>query len=128
MFGIAENEWERWVEGVTAFLNERVRLRRQTSYTEVNVVVSDRQGVELLDFSNSAHRSGMSHILRQVVLQDQEVTGSDRMLTALVIYLDENGPGPGFYELAVELGLLRRGANDDQKTVFWTGTVTALIG
>ena len=90
--------------------------------------MSDRQEVRILDFSNPAARLAMSHILRQVVLQDQADTGSDHILTAPVIYLDENGPGSGFYDLAVELGLLRNGATEDQKLIFWTSKVTELIG
>lgn len=121
------SDWERWVEGIIEFLSERARLERQTSYTEVNAVVSRRWDLAPLDFDNPRDRSAMSHMLREVVIRFQQQSGTNLMLTSIVIYLNENGPGAGFYALAVELGLLRRGATADQQLEFWIERVTAVF-
>jgi hypothetical protein len=51
---------------------------------------------------------------------------SGRMITALVIYLDENDAGPGFYRIAQEYGLLRKNASEQEKFEFWASEVTAV--
>ena len=108
-----------WILRVREFLLERLRLDRTTTYTEVNTVVANRLGVALLDFSNPADRDEMSRILREVVILDQRETGTQRLLTAIVIYLDSNEPGPGFFALGVELGLLASNATRDERLEFW---------
>ncbi|GAA2721523.1 hypothetical protein CAE01nite_00550 [Cellulomonas aerilata] len=45
------------------------------------------------------------------------------MLSAIVIYLNENDAGPGFYRFAATLGLLPSGASKDQRLTFWLGQV-----
>ncbi len=41
------------------------------------------------------------------------------MLSAIVIYLNENDAGPGFYRFAAAMGLLRPAASKDQRFDFW---------
>lgn len=41
------------------------------------------------------------------------------MLSAIVIYLNENDAGPGFYRFAAAMGLLRPAASKDQRLDFW---------
>jgi hypothetical protein len=43
------------------------------------------------------------------------------MLSALVQYLNESDAGPGFFDLAQPIGLLRSGDNDRVITVWKTG-------
>jgi len=45
------------------------------------------------------------------------------MLSALVIYLNGNGPGTGFYALGTQMGLLAR---DGDKLKFWTEQLNGL--
>lgn len=49
------------------------------------------------------------------------------MLSSLVIYLDANDAGGGFYTLAAEMGLLPRGASKHQKEAFWVGQMRVVI-
>jgi hypothetical protein len=41
------------------------------------------------------------------------------MLSAVVIYVDKNRPGDGFFTLAGELGLYGGSNNEENKIVFW---------
>jgi len=45
------------------------------------------------------------------------------MISALVIYLDANDAGPGFYQLAQDMGLLPRGASRQEREAFWVQQV-----
>ncbi len=42
------------------------------------------------------------------------------MLSAIVAYIDHNDAGPGYYSLAVQLGLLPNTATADDKLMFWS--------
>lgn len=59
---------------------------------------------------------------------DEELSVSGLMLSALVLYLNENDAGPGFYKLAVQRGLLPSSATANERRAFWVGQVTALQG
>jgi len=48
---------------------------------------------------------------------------TNAILSALVLYLNENSPGPGFFKLAQDLGLLPSGASADAKLEFWATQV-----
>jgi hypothetical protein len=61
----------------------------------------------------------MGAVLGDVV---KRTVGETRvMLSAIVAYIDRNDAGPGFYSLAVQLGLLPNTATADDKLVFWSG-------
>ena len=44
---------------------------------------------------------------------------------SIVLYLNENDAGSGFYRLAVDLNLLTPKPTADQRLVFWAGQVKA---
>ena len=48
------------------------------------------------------------------------------MLGALVINLQKEMPGDGFFKLAVAMGRLRAGATEDEKLAFWKSEVKAI--
>lgn len=48
------------------------------------------------------------------------------MLSAIVVYIDRNNAGPGFYKLAIDLGLLPNTATTDDKLAFWSTQVRAV--
>jgi hypothetical protein len=63
----------------------------------------------------------MGAVLGDVV---KRTVGETRvMLAAIVAYIGRNDAGPGFYSLAVQLGLLPNTATTDDKLVFWSGQV-----
>jgi hypothetical protein len=63
----------------------------------------------------------MGALLGQI--SHESVDEGGPMISAIVIYLDRNDAGGGFYNLAVELGLLRAEPTARQRDAFWTGQV-----
>jgi hypothetical protein len=106
------------------FLAEQARMERTTTYTELNAVLVRRTGARPFDFSKEAERAAMGALLGEVSEANLPEVGA--MLSALVIYLNENDAGSGFYGFATELGLLPAGATRDDKTRFWVNQVKAV--
>jgi hypothetical protein len=68
----------------------------------------------------------MGHLLGLIVRErNRPVTGL--MISALVVYIDGNDAGSGFYKLAQDLGELPPGTLSPRvKEEFWVGQVKAL--
>jgi hypothetical protein len=120
MFSRSDDEWGAIVADTQAFLEDQARLRRVTSYTDVNTALA-AAGHEPFDFSSQRDRSAVGAVLSDVVSRTIGDTGV--MLSAIVAYIDRNDAGPGFYSLAVQLGLLPNTATQDDKLVFWSSQV-----
>lgn len=125
-FGRDQAGWDLLVEAGEAFLIERARLGRLTSYTELNATLEHRTGLRCFDFQLQAERAAMGHLLGLIVVErNRLVTGL--MISALVIYLGGNDAGSGFYKLAQDLGQLSPGSLSSRvKEEFWVGQVKAL--
>lgn len=124
-YGRTRDEWNALSTGGRTFLVERARLGRPTSYTEFNVVLSQRTGLRAFDFDRADERAAMGYLLGRIVELDRPSSGL--MISALVNYLDENEPGSGFFSFAEEIGLLHRGASDEERLDFWAGQTAALM-
>lgn len=126
VFGRDEAEWDLLAAAGEAFLIERARLGRMTSYTELNAALERRTGARRFDFELQAERAAMGHLLGLIVTErNRPVTGL--MISALVIYLDGNDAGTGFYKLAQDLGELPPGALSARvKERFWVRQVEEL--
>jgi hypothetical protein len=59
----------------------------------------------------------MGHLLYMIVMRDWPQTRL--MLLALVLYLNGNDPGTGFYALAQDLEMLPGRVSTDEKEQFW---------
>ncbi len=114
MYGREDAEWEQLIEAGLAFLIERARMKRVTSYTELNSTLVRRTGLRGFDFEREDERAAMGYLLGLIVDRTYPITGL--MISGLVHYLNANDAGSGFYVLAVRLGKLRRGADKDE---FW---------
>lgn len=110
------------VSATQEILDERARLGRTTSYTELNAVFQRRTGLRAFRFEDASERASMGHPHGLVVERDFPTRGY--MLSALVIYLDGNDAGSGFYALATQMGLLKPGGD---KLAFWTEQVNGLM-
>jgi hypothetical protein len=117
MYGRDDATWSELTEAGQAFLTERARLRRTTSYTELNATLERRTGLPGFDFTHADERAAMGHLLYLVVMCDWPQTSL--MLSALVLYLNGNDPGTGFYALAQELGMLPPRPSAEKKEKFW---------
>lgn len=117
-------EWESLVDGCVRFLREQAALGRTTNYTEVNQTLQRRHAARRFDFDLDSERAAMGHLLGLVV--DEEYDATNLMISSIVLYLNENHAGPGFFTKAVELGLLQRNANPDERQAFWVEQVRAV--
>ncbi len=108
------------VDEAIAIIKDQARLRRITSYSDLNSALA-RRGHRPFDFSNQSDRTAMGAILGDAVKRTIGDTGV--MLSAIVAYIDRNDAGPGFYNLATHLGLLPNTATADDKLVFWSSQV-----
>src|SRR5262245_4085660 len=120
MFDRSDDEWDAMVTSTEAFLKDQARARRITSYSEVNSALAGA-GHRPFDFSITSHRNAVGAVLGDVVKRTIGDTGV--MLSAIVAYIDRNDAGPGFYNLAVQLGLLSNVATADDKLMFWSSQV-----
>jgi hypothetical protein len=124
-FGRDQTDWDLLAEAGEEFLIERARLGKFTSYTEMNATLERRTGLRRFDFNMQADRAAMGHLLGLIVERNRPVTGL--MISALVIYLDGNDAGSGFYKFAQDLGELPPDALSARvKEAFWIGQVKAL--
>jgi len=123
-YGRDDTEWDQLVEAGLAFLVRQARLRKVTSYTEINATLARRTGARPFDFGQDVERAAMGALLEEIGERDRPKSGV--MITALVNYLDENDAGPGFYTYAQRVGLLRKGANAGERLDFWAGQVGAV--
>jgi hypothetical protein len=123
VFGRDQADWDELAAAGEAFLIERARLGRLTSYTELNATLERRTGLPRFDFGLQAERAAMGHLLGVIVAErNRPVTGL--MISALVIYLDGNDAGTGFYRLAQDLGELAPGTLSARvKEQFWVSQV-----
>ena len=117
MYGRDDAAWSQLAEAGRAFLIERARLRRTTSYTELNTALERRTGLPGFDFTHADERAAMGHLLYMIVMRDWPQTRL--MLLALVLYLNGNDPGTGFYALAQDLEMLPGRVSTDEKEQFW---------
>ena len=125
-FGRDEADWDALVAAGEEFLIERARLGRLTSYTELNTAIERRTGIRDFRFELQAERAGMGHLLGLIVRERNRPVTS-LMISALVVYIDGNDAGPGFYKLAQDLGELPPGTLPLQvKEKFWIGQVKAI--
>jgi hypothetical protein len=122
-FGRDQADWDQLAAAGEAFLIERAGLGRLTSYTELNASLERRTGLRRFDFGLQAERAAMGHLLGLIVAErNRPVTGL--MISALVIYLDGNDAGAGFYKLAQDLGELPLGTLSARvKEQFWVSQV-----
>jgi hypothetical protein len=122
-FGRDQADWDLLAAAGEAFLIERARLGRLTSYTELNATLERRTSLRRFDFGLQAERAAMGHLLGLIVVErNRPVTGL--MISALVIYLDGNDAGTGFYKLAQNLGELPPGTLSARvKEQFWVNQV-----
>lgn len=124
-YGRQDDEWQALVRAGKNFLQQRAGLGRDTSYTEMSATLARRTGYPAFDFSQQVERAGMGYLLGRIVTETYGSVGA--MLSSLVIYLDANDAGPGFYQLAQEMGILKKGASKLAKEKFWVEQMNASI-
>ena len=122
-YGYTAEEWEHLIERGLEFLKERARLGRFTSYTEFAYAMLTKlaRGDSGHPGFSEGHRHWVRTALGQISQRSLEADGV--MATALVVHLNEDTPGEGFFALAAELGRLPADATANAKEDFWRGEV-----
>ncbi|WP_411139035.1 hypothetical protein [Streptomyces sp. C10] len=132
MYGRDEAEWIQLTEWGRQFLIEVAAIGVQIAYSDLNATLVRDTGLKGFDFDQPDGRAAMSYLLKQIVRLDQELLPPAApdpkalMLSAVVGYRGANDPGPGFYELAKNDGLLPPKASKQEKNDFWADQVTKL--
>lgn len=124
LYGRTPAEWTTLVDGCIRFLREQAALGRTTNYTEVNQTLQRRHGARRFDFDLDSERAAMGHLLGLAVDEEYEATGL--MISSIVLYLNENDAGPGFFTKAAEVGLLAPNASPNERQAFWVEQVRAV--
>ncbi len=121
-YGRPQSEWDELENACLEFLLG-IAPYRLTTYTELNEILVERTGLAGFDFSQAAGRAAMGHLLGLVV--DRTFPESGLLISALVKYMYENGPGSGFYGIASddEHRLLSKTATAMERLDFWAGQV-----
>jgi hypothetical protein len=60
MYGREAAEWDKLVRGGAEFLVERARMKRTTTYTELDAALVRRTGLRGFDFSQADDRAAVS--------------------------------------------------------------------
>jgi hypothetical protein len=123
-YGRTAQEWSDLEAATLAFLIEQARMQRTTTYTELNSVLRRRTSARAFDFDLESERAAMGELLGRVVLTEMGTSG--HMISSIVIYLNENDAGPGFYKFAESLNRLPSNPTRSQKDAFWTSEVSAI--
>jgi hypothetical protein len=92
-----------------------------TSYTELNTVLGQRTSARVFDFDLDSERAAIGELLGEIVELERPACG--HMISAIVIYLNENDAGKGFYNLAELNGDLPKGSSRNQRLAFWSKEV-----
>lgn len=122
-FGRTEVEWEAIVRVAISFLEHTAHQRKLTSYTEVNAAIG-QLGYRMFDFTDPNGRRGIGAVLAEATKRTLDESGA--MLSSIVYYLDRNDTGPGFFDLAVELGRLADTADKEERLAFWSGEMNSV--
>jgi hypothetical protein len=124
-YGRTRDEWDQLRATCRQFLVERAQIGRDTSYTELNTVLAQRTTARTFDFDLDSERGALGELLGDVSLLERPTCG--HLISAIVLYLNDNSAGSGFYKLAIEVGDLAPTASDDEKFAFWVGEVNAVF-
>ncbi|WP_228032316.1 hypothetical protein [Mycolicibacterium sp. P9-22] len=111
------------VDDAVSFLIQQARLGRIVTYSELNSALA-RRGHVPFDFGLEMDRAAVGTLLGDAVRRS--IGDSGVMLSAIVVYIDRNDAGTGFFKFAVDLGLLPKTATADDKLAFWSQQVKAV--
>lgn len=123
-YGRSHEDRRQLTAACRGFLVEYAQKQRTTSYTELNAVLAQRTTARPFDFDLDSERRALGELLGEVALLERPACG--HLISAIVLYLNDNSAGGGFFDLAIEIGELSPDATDDQKLAFWAGEVRAV--
>jgi hypothetical protein len=124
-YGRTEDEWQQLEQAGWDFLKEKAAERRGDTahdptvpYNIANAELAARTGQPAFDFNQQVGRSAMGYLLGRIS-RNCSWPVSKLLISALVRYQDEADAGPGFFNLARELGLIHGSLSDLERLEFW---------
>lgn len=99
------------------FDTSRQPVKCVSSYSELNHVLADNAGQPEWNFDWEADRAAMGELLG--LLSDRSFGECRIMISVLCMYLHGNDVAPGFYNKAIDLGLLQPGQSRATRGAFW---------
>jgi hypothetical protein len=134
MYGRTELEWEALEAVGWDFLITRAKRPGdpRTNYTEVNEIMAERTGQPMWNFNFEHDRAAMGKLLGRLVdrsyIETKNQPSGGLMISAIVMFLNENGVGGGFYRKAASLRLIAsERMSADAKFDFWVKQMTAVV-
>jgi hypothetical protein len=125
MYGRTEDEWQELEQAGWDFLREKAAERRgdathdpTVSYSDANEELAARTGQPAFDFGQQAGRTAMGHLLGRIS-RNRSWPVSQLLISALVRYQNEADAGPGFFSLALEVGLIHGPLPELERLEFW---------
>ncbi len=125
MYGRSEHEWQDLEQTGWTFLKEKAAERRgdaahdpTVSYSNANEELAARTGQPAFDFGQQAGRTAMGYVLGRIS-RNSSWPVSRLLISALVRYQGQADAGPGFFNLAREMGLIRGPLSDLERLEFW---------
>lgn len=110
-----DDQWEHLIEVGLDYLKTVAQREGQESYTDLNVELATETGQPQFDFRNPGDVAGMSHLLANISERGREMHPTF-LITAIITGKKTGEPGPGFYTLGQNTGLLKP---EENKETFW---------
>ena len=124
-YGRTEHEWQELEQAGWDFLKTKAAERRgdathdpTVSYSDANEELAARTGQRAFDFGQQAGRAAMGYLLGRIS-RNRSWPVSQLLISALVRYHAEADAGPGFFNLAREVGLIHSSISDLERLEFW---------
>lgn len=124
-YGRTEREWQALEQAGWDFLKAKAAERRgdsahdpTVSYSDANLELAARTGQRALNFGQQADRAAMGYLLGRIS-RNRSWPVSRLLISALVRYHGEADAGPGFFNLAREVGLIHGSMSDLERLEFW---------
>jgi hypothetical protein len=125
MYGRTEHEWQELEQAGWDFLREKAAERRgdathdpTVSYSDANEELAARTGQPAFDFGQQAGRAAMGYLLGRIS-RNRSWPVSQLLISALVRYQNEADAGPGFFNLALEVGVVHGPLSGLERLEFW---------
>lgn len=125
MYGRTEDEWQELEDASWEFLKDQAAERPgdaahdpTVSYSEANEELAARTGQPRFDFGQQTGRAAMGYLLGRIS-RNRSWPASRLLISALVRYQGEADAGPGFFNLAREMGLIQHTLPDLDRLEFW---------
>lgn len=124
-YGRTELEWQELEQAGWDFLKARAAERRgdaahdpTVSYSDANLELAARTGQPAFNFGQQSDRAAMGFLLGRIS-RNRSWSMSRLLISALVRYHGEADAGPGFFNLAREVGLIHGSVTDLERLEFW---------